>query len=113
MPETAVAPQSLPSPHSQVGSSLTWTIVDSVNGNSVVASPLIVLIVRNPSGSSKSITVTSQPDPVYGRTGNVSTSIASGASKLFQLTSAGWANTDGLILFTGGVDLEVAILKVA
>ena len=113
MPATAITPQSLPGPHSQVGSSVTWTVVDAVNGNSVVASPLIVLIARNPTGASKNITVTSQPDPVYGRTGNVSTSIASGASKMFQLTSTGWANTDDVILFNCDADLEVAILKVA
>lgn len=113
MPATAVAPQVLPGPHSQTGAALTWAVVDAVNGNSVVASPLLVLLVRNPTGASKTITVTSQPDPVYGRTGNASSSIAAGASRIFQLTSAGWVNTDGLILFSGDADLEVAILKVA
>jgi hypothetical protein len=32
---------------------------------------------------------------------------------MFQLTSAGWANNDGVILFSGDADLEVAILRVA
>ena len=113
MPATVIAPQALPGPHSQTGAALTWTAVDAVNGNSVVASPLLVLLVRNPTGASKNLTVTSQPDPVYGRTGNATSSLSAGASRMFQLTSAGWANNDGVILFSGDADLEVAILRVA
>lgn len=113
MPATAIIAQELPGPYSQVGAELTWATIDHTNGNSVVASALQVLLVRNATGSSKTVTITSQPDPVYGRTGNANATLADGVTQIFQLTGQGWANSSGNIEFTGQSGLSIAVIKVA
>lgn len=112
MPATAITPTTIPTKYATSGDAITWANCDSVNGNEVAASDSLVLLFRNTNASAQTINITSQPDPVYGRTGNVAYSLAAGATRVFHVTRAGWQNTDGKIAFSSHADVLVAAIIV-
>lgn len=114
MPATTITAINLPGQYSAVGAAMTFTALDAVNGNDVVAVDNMTFIVRNSGASTRVFAITSQPDPTYGRTGHVSVSIAAGLFHVFNLGKNGWADSAGKINFLGAhADLLICILKQA
>ena len=112
MPPTTIVANSMPGSFSTTGQVLTATAIDVANGNDVLAAENLFLLVHNSGASSRTFTITSQPDAVTGRTGNVSVSIAAGEKLIFRLTKNGWANGDGKVVFGGNhAELIVSIVK--
>lgn len=111
MPATSLTADSVPGRYSQTGQVLTETAIDVANGNEVLAADTLMIIVRNAGASSRTFTITSQPDPVTGRTGDVSQAIAAGEERLFCLTKSGWMGTNGKVSFGGNhADLKVKLI---
>lgn len=120
MPTTEIVKTAAPAEtydklHSTTGDEVTMAAADVANGNHIASSGDLLLLAHNTSGSSATITITSQPDPRFGRSGDVSAqTIAAGEIRRFRLTSTGWANTDGNIEIScsavgielGGFDLN-------
>lgn len=110
MPATVLTPLTIPAKHDIDGSALTWTACDSVNGNKVAASDLLLLLFRNTNAGAQTVNITSIADPIFGRTGHVAYSLAAGAFRMFQMTRSGWQDTDGNIAFSSHADVLVAAI---
>lgn len=115
MSRVTINPIAAPLAYAVAGTTLSWTACNVANGNRVpIADGEILLLFATNDGSEDpvNLTVTSQPDPVFGRTGNISRSIASGAYVAFRLDSIGWA-TNGFVNFNGdNAAVKVMILKI-
>ena len=113
MPPTLLATQTIPGAYSTTGLVLTANDADAVDGNEVAAEDSLFILVRNAGASARTFTITSQPDGVTGRLGNVSVSIAAGELRLFRLKKDGWAHpTTGRISLSGNhTDLKISPLK--
>ena len=99
---TNINKQTAPGFWSTTGLVLTETAIDTGNGNETGSGSDILLLARNTHATNAyTFTITSQPDPVYGRSGNVNAvSLAAGELRLFRLTGPGWADANGKINFT-------------
>lgn len=96
-------------------SALTYTPADASNGNRFVTNGQQICLVRNVSGTSKTITVSSVADP-YGRVQDLTThSIAAGAVHLLpRFPATGWKQADGHIWVTGStVDIEFCVIDLS
>jgi len=113
MPATTIAAQTLPGAYSTTGLVVTETAADAANANDVVGADSMFLLVRNAGASGRAFTITSVADPITGRLGNASVTIAAGELRVFRLQKAGWANTStGKIDFSGAhADLKFSLLK--
>ena len=113
MPPTILNAQTIPGPYSTTGLVLTLHDADAVDGNEVAAEDSLFILVHNAGASSRTFAVTSQPDPVTGRLGNISVAMAAGERRLFRLQKNGWAHpTTGRISFSGKhADLKISVLK--
>jgi hypothetical protein len=112
MPATALTPLEASNAYSTTGYLLSLVNCDSANSNEFATNGgTVLLIVQNPTGSDRSITVTSQPDPVYGRTADVSVSVVANTTRVIRLTKDGWANSTGKITLNGHADLKVAVVQ--
>lgn len=75
MPRTSIATQTL---SFQSGAAITLSAADSANGMLFSNDGETLLVVRNASASSITVTVVSVAD-LYGRTGDISATVAAGA----------------------------------
>lgn len=66
MPRTALTPINLPGPWAMVGTPLTWTATDPVNGNRFAASGRDLILARNVGAGAGTLTVLSFPIPRLG-----------------------------------------------
>jgi hypothetical protein len=112
MPATALTIEDAPGKWSIVGEVLNFAAADVANGNSIAAGQDLLLVVYNAGGSSRTISITSQPVPPYNRTGDVTAlAIAAGEIRVFRLTKHGWADGDNLIsLSANHADIKFAVL---
>jgi Cft2 family RNA processing exonuclease len=101
--------------YSQTGYTVPMVAIDGNNGNEFVASLVRnLVIVSNTTANERSFTINSQPDPIYGRTGNVSVMVPAGAIRVFPLAYEGWADpATGKISLTGHGSLLVGVVKLA
>lgn len=99
MAETSISLQTGPTEYSQTGLAVTMTAADVGNGNVFTfAGSRVLIIAQNTGGSSYTVTITSQADPVTGRTGHVSAqSLAAGEIRVFRIPSTGWADTSSKV----------------
>jgi hypothetical protein len=114
MPATPVTAKTMPGVYSTTGEVLTETACDPTNGNEVTGTDNMVLLVRNAGATPRLFEITSEPDPVTGRTGDASATIAAGELRVFRLQKQGWANAStGKIAFEGAhADLKVSIINI-
>lgn len=78
------------------GSDLTFTAADVVNGNQFAPTGREIVIARNTGGSGYLVTLVSVADPVTGRVGNVTKTVAAGAFAFFEVNNLqGWQQADG------------------
>ena len=112
MPATTVTANTPPAFHDVDGVQLTENAIDTVNDNDVVGTGYLALIVRNAGASPQTFTVTSQPDDVFGRTGDISKAIPAGETHMFRIRAEGWADGNGKVNFSGtSADLKVMVLN--
>ena len=112
MPATPITPVAASNAYSLTGYLLGLVNCDSANSNNfAIDDGGVLLYVVNPTGTDRTFGVTSQPDPVYGRTGNISVSVVANTTRVFRLTSSGWADSAGKITFNGHADLKVAAVQ--
>ncbi len=101
MPTTVIAATSTPGQYSTTGQALTKTAADTTNNNHIVATSNVLLIAYNAGVGAATITITSEPDPTFGRSGDVSAqSLAADEIRVFRLTTTGWADSSGNIVIT-------------
>jgi hypothetical protein len=115
MPPTAITPISPSNAYSTSGYAFPLVACDPGNGNSFAAiEGEYFLIAQNSGATPRSLTITSQPDPVFGRTGDVTGNVAANSTRVYRLKNYGWADTNGDITFTGAhTDLLVGVLKIS
>jgi len=82
---------------------ITETAADTSNGNKFTLTSREILIARNSGASARTITVTSLPDAINGRSGDITTySIPAGASAAVPpLKADGWKQADGSLYIAG------------
>jgi hypothetical protein len=98
MTATTLTKTVAPGKWSTSGVVATMEVADTANDNDFAQDRDILLIVHNTGGSAYTVTITSEADPKYGRTGDVSAqSLAAGEIRLFRLTGQGWADSNGKI----------------
>lgn len=78
---------------------LTMVAADTVNFNQFTANDNDLLIVHNTGVSAFTVTITSAPDPIFGRTKDIATySVGAGVYAVFgPFKQAGWVQADGKI----------------
>jgi hypothetical protein len=78
---------------------LTMTAADISNLNQFLANDNDLIIVHNTGASPYTVTVTSAPDPIFGRTKDIATySFAAGEYGVIgPLKQAGWMQSDGYV----------------
>jgi len=114
MPATNLAATTIPGQYSQTGTDISWVALDAVNGNSFTATENMLLLVWNSGGTGRNFQITSQPDPTYGREGDVNMTIPDGDIQLYNLTKNGWADANGKINISAAhADLKAILLKFA
>ena len=76
---------------------LVWTAADITNFNSFAMSGKDIVLAWNTGASPYTITITSAPDPVYGRSKDITTeSIAAGDIRCYGVPQLdGWRQSDG------------------
>lgn len=79
------------------GTLLVWTAADTTNFNAFAMSGNDLLLAWNSGASPYTVTITSAPDPNYGRTKDITTeAIAAGTIRCYGVPqTAGWQQTDG------------------
>jgi hypothetical protein len=78
---------------------LTMTAADVANKNQFLAGDNDLIFVHNSGASPYTVTVTSAPDPIFGRTKDIATySFAAGIYGVIgPLKQAGWVQADGYV----------------
>lgn len=108
MARTAIAVQSvLPNKSAQ----LTYSAADSANGMNYPNTGKEELLVRNASGSSINVTITSVPCS-HGRTGNIVQAVAAGAEAVLgPFDPLSWSQSDGTVWadFSASTSVTVAL----
>ena len=115
MPATTLTKTVAPDKWSQTGSAVTMAAGDVANGNDFAQDRDVLLIAHNTDGATAYyVTITSQADPRYGRTGDVTQQdLAAGEVRVFRLTGEGWADSNGKINVTvenAAIELGVVVL---
>lgn len=114
MATTAIAVQDMPGPYSQTGTALTKTAADVANGNHFILTGTTIVVAHNTGGSAYTVTIDSQPDAKYGRSGSVTAqSVAAGAVRMFRVVADGWAAAaDGKVtLSASNAAVEFGLMK--
>lgn len=108
-----ITPVTIPKSYATSGSTLTWTASDPYNFNQFSSTGREILLVRNDSGDTQTITVTSVADQ-FGRTGDTSKAVANGAYAVFQqFPTHGWQQSDGYIYVDGAdTDVYLSVIRV-
>jgi hypothetical protein len=114
---TRINPIVPPGPYVTEGAAAQLAVVtpvtaDTVNGNVVKISRGVMLRAHNSGGSTRTITITSQPDPT-GRVANITGfSIAAGAIVIRRFARTGWANANGDLQVTAShADVKFEIYR--
>lgn len=81
------------------GTTVTWTAVDTTNGNQFLSTGREILHYKNTDGAAAhTLTITSQNDSPFNRKGDFSQSIALSAEGCTQmLPKAGWADGSSMV----------------
>lgn len=88
----------------------TWTASDASNGNQFLSTGKEILLVRNTSGGSLTLTVVAVADTI-GRAVNASIIVGAGLYRSFgPIGIVGWRNSSGYVETTGAAALEIAVL---
>jgi hypothetical protein len=112
MPPTTLVAQNILNPFSATGLIVVESDSDVANGNDVLAEDNLILYARNSGATGRVLTISSTPDAVTGRTGDITATIAAGQVRLFKLQRAGWATVGGKIEFDGAhAELKLAVLR--
>lgn len=113
MAATTLTAQTIPGAYSTTGLVVTQHDADAADGNDVAGDDSLFILVRNSGASSRTFTITSQPDPITGRTGDIDVTIAAGELRMFRVQKSGWADpTTGKIDFAGAhAELKISVLK--
>lgn len=104
-----------PGKWSQSGIAVTMAAGDVGSGNDFPQDRDLLLVAHNTSGATPYyVTITSQADPTYGRTGDVNQQdLAAGEIRVFRLTGPGWADGNGNInvqVENAAIELGVIVL---
>lgn len=102
-------------PHSVTrNAALTEADADNSNGNKFDNTEgKALLIVRNASGSPATITITSVPDPMTGRTGDISQAVAAGVTRVFGPFEPSLFNQSDNNIYvnsSAGADVKVSVV---
>lgn len=114
MPRVDLTPTTLPAPYADAPATLTWEAADPVEGNQVTLSGNEVLLVRNDDAADQTVTITSAPDPTYGRTEDLGPiTIPAGGYRAFQrFKLEGWRQPDGyLYIDASAATMMFAVLR--
>lgn len=90
----------------------TFAAHDTVNENDFLISGREVLLISNTDASSQDVVISSTPDS-YGRTGDLTISVAAGTREAIAfLDRSGWMQSDGaLYLDCTSANIEYAVLR--
>lgn len=88
-------------PWPTVGVAITETAADASNKEQTLCTGREIIVGRNSGASTRSVTITSKADSKTGRTGDITTTIATGATKMFgPFDPDGFRQaSDGMIYF--------------
>lgn len=87
-----------PGKWSTTGTAVTMAAADVGGGNDFPQDRDVLVIAWNSGASPYTVSITSQADPDYGRTGDVNAqSLAADEIRIFRLTGPGWADSNGNI----------------
>lgn len=114
MARTPLTPVEVNGPYDATLSTVTWTAADVANKNQFTLTGRELILIHNADGvSAHNIVLTSIADP-YGRTGNVSASVAANGYRAFWIGAlTGWLQSDGkFYLEADSTQIEFAILKI-
>lgn len=95
------------------GTLLVWTAADTVNFNSFAMSGNDLLLAWNTGASPYTVTVTSTPDPNFGRTASITAeTIVAGTIRSYSVIQIpGWQQTDGTLWFqASNVAVQFAVI---
>ncbi len=107
-----LAKTTLLGPWSQVGVAVTMTASAGAGGDTFAASGDMILIAWNSGATPRTITITSQPDPATGRSGDVTAqALAAGEFRAFRLLPLGWSNAGSIAIATSHAEVKIAILQ--
>lgn len=112
---TAIDASDVQFPWDTAGLEITLTAADVANQNECTAAGKILLVAYNSGASSRTVTITSTPDNQFGRSGDVSKSLAAGKYWFWTLVRNGWQYDDsGTYKFRFGADhadVKFALIK--
>lgn len=115
MPTTAITVQDMPSAYSQTGTAVTMTAADVANGNHFVLTGTTIVTAQNTGGSAYTVTIDSQPDLKYGRSGSVAAqSLAASEIRQFRIVADGWADasTGYVTLSASNAAVKFGLMKI-
>ena len=119
MPRTTITPKTalgtLSTPYATADAAdLTMVAADTSNLNQFLAGDNDLIVIHNTGASAYTVTVTSAPDPIFGRTKDITTySFAAGEYGVIgPLKQAGWMQSDGYVyLQASNVAVKFGIVK--
>ena len=102
-----------PTAYATSGTTITWTAADPYNYDQFLSTGRELLLVRNDSGDTQTITVSSVADQ-FGRTGDATKAVADGAYAVFQMfPTHGWQQSSGYVYVDGAdTDVYLAVIRV-
>lgn len=102
MARTSLTAISAPGGNATTGTAFSYTAADVANGNSFKSTGKEIVVAKNTDGAvAHTVTISSTADP-YGRTGDVSQSIAANGIYVFgPFPTTGWIQSDGKIYLSG------------
>lgn len=111
---TIVQTTSTPGGYAAYGRTLNFSAADPGHGNRFLSSGRDLLIVRNSSGSTQTVTVLAVADSYTGRVQNQSQAIAAGDEVLFGIFLAdGWKRGDGYVhVDAPSADVKLAVVPI-
>lgn len=116
MARTVLTKTTAPSPYATAGTAVTFTAADTTNQNRFILTGRQIIIARNTGASTRTVTITSIADPIFGRSGTISAeNITAGQVKVYGagLATDGWLQTDGyLYLEANHAEVEFAVIDV-
>lgn len=90
---------------------LTWTNADLAEGNEFLNSGEEVVIIRNTTAGSRTVTFVSVPDP-FGRLGNLAVVVAAGGVAFAGPFKPGiWSTAQGRVELTVSADVTFAVVR--
>lgn len=114
MDRTVLTISTAPGAYAQAGVALTMAAADVANKNQWVATGKDLVVAHNTGASAYTVTITSVPDPQYGRTGDVTNdSIPAGEYRVYgPFPKVGWVQTDTYIrIEASNASVKLGVVK--